>query len=714
MGRQGRWRPTLKQTIGVVLAGMILLTAAVLTATSYLSTRRTLLEFSRDLIRQNADVVREQVEGFLRPARSAAELALALVESGMVEADDPHSIERYYFDFLRVQKTVEMLNWGDEHGNFVMVKRQPDESLSTKIVAIGVDGTRKVTWRHRNPGAALEPPREEVDDSSDVYDPRNRPWYQGAVADGGLYWTGVYVFHSDQMPGVTVAVPRLDATGRVLGVLSVDIGLKEMSTFLHDRIRVGKSGQAFLMDGDLRLIAVKDVDQLVMADAGTRRLRHLAESAAPEIRALATRDEARAYFHRVFAAPSGTEVEARTIRYSAGGRDFVATLMPIRVGEKRRWIAGVVAPEDEFLAGARRANLRALATAIAFALVALIIGVFLARMIARSLEVLVSESSRVRNMEIDSTPASSRFREVNEVLTAFEGMKTGLRAFQKFVPVKLVRSLIEQQRDVALGGEPRTLTIFFSDIRDFSRISEQLEPAELAESLAVYLSTITQCIASRHGTVDKYIGDAVMAFWGAPQEVPDHANQACAAALDAQAQLRAMRRDNPALPDFFTRIGVHTAEVVVGNFGSDDRLNYTVLGDGVNLASRLEGVNKFFGTEILISEATRDRVADRFVTRRIGLVGVKGREQPCVTYELIGLHADADADATIESVIAHYEDGLTRYLARDWSGAVAAFEAVLALAPGDGPSRVLLDLSRAYLAEPPADDWTGVISIETK
>jgi len=712
MGRQGRWRPTLKQTIGVVLAGMILLTAAVLTATSYLSTRRTLLEFSRDLIRQNAEVVREQVAGFLRPARSAAELALALVESGMVEADDPRSIESYFFDFLRVQKTVEMLNWGDEHGNFVMVKRQPDGSLSTKIVSVGTDGARNVTWRHREPGAALEPPREEVADSSDVYDPRTRPWYRGAVGEGGLYWTGVYVFHTDQMPGVTAAVARRDAGGVVVGVLSVDIGLKEMSSFLHDRIRVGKSGQAFLMDSDLRLIAVKDVDQLVMDDGGSRRLRHLAESADPEIRALAARDEVRSYFQRVFTGSSGTEVQARTIRYSAAGRDFVATLMPIRVGEKRRWIAGVVAPEDEFLAGAKRANLRALATAIAFALVALVIGVFLARMIARSLEVLVSESSRVRNMEIDSTPASSRFREVDEVLTAFEGMKTGLRAFQKFVPVKLVRSLIEQQQDVALGGEPRTLTIFFSDIRDFSRISEQLEPTELAESLAVYLSTITHCIVSRRGTVDKFIGDAVMAFWGAPQEVPDHAGQACGAALDAQVKLRAMRRDNPSLPDFFTRIGVHTAEVVVGNFGSDDRLNYTVLGDGVNLASRLEGVNKFFGTQILISEATRERVSDRFLTRRIGLVSVKGREQPCVTYELIGL--SDSADATVDAVIAHYEEGLTRYLARDWSGAVDAFEAARVARPDDGPSRVLLDLSRAYLAEPPPDDWTGVISIETK
>lgn len=709
-----RWRPTLRQTIGLVLALMILLTAGALTTTSYLTTRGTLLGFSRELIRQNAEVVREQVDGFLRPARSAAELTLALVESGMVSVDDRHSIERYFHEFLTVQPTVEMLNWGDERGNFIMVKRQPDGSLSTKVVSIAEDGTRRVVWRHRDPGGPLEPPREEVEDPTDPYDPRGRAWYRGALEDRALHWTGVYVFHSDQMPGVTAAVPRYGADGRLLGVLSVDIGLVQMSHFLRDRIRVGKSGQAFLLDEKAQLIAVKEVDQLTVAgeQGAATRLRQIEESPVPEIAALARQAACADFLKVAFTAAKGAHIEARTVRYEVDGRDYVATLIPIQVGENRRWVAGVVAQEDEFLASAKRANIRALVTAIGFAIIALIIGVLLARMIARSLNLLVSESARVRNMDIDAVGAHSRFRELDEVLSAFEGMKTGLRAFQKYVPVRLVRSLIEQDKDATLGGEPRTLTIFFSDIRDFSRISESLTPTELAESLEVYLSAVTRRIVERQGTVDKYIGDAVMAFWGAPQPVPDHAVQACLAAFEALNDVRGLRDTDPDLPDFFTRIGLHTAEVVVGNFGSDDRLSYTILGDGVNLASRLEGVNKHFGTQILISEATQQLIVDHFVTRRIGLIAVKGREQVCVTYELFG--PNGCADDVLQAVIRHYERALDHYLAREWPGAISELDRALEARPDDGPSLVLIELARRYDADPPDDDWTGVISIESK
>ncbi len=715
MARNLRWRPTLKQTIGVVLAGMILVTAGVLTVTSYLSTRGSLLQFSRDLIAQNATLVREQVNGFLRPARSASALALSLVDSGMVEVENPRSVERYFFNFLSVQQNVAMLNYGDQRGDFVMVKRQPDNSLSTKIITVADDGTRRVVWRHRDPGGPLEPPREEVVDPADSYDPRTRPWYQGAVRERALYWTGVYVFHTDRQPGVTAAVPRLDDRGQVLGVLSVDIGLVQMSHFLRENIRVGKSGQAFLLDQQSQLIAIRDPEALTVADPGAgatgERLRKLADSPTPEIAALADSATSRDYFARVFAA-DGELPGPRTVRYEVGGRAYVATLIPIEVSASRSWIAGVVALEDEFLATAKRANLRALVTAVIFALIALGVGIVLARMIARSLTVLVTESSRVRNLEIDQSAGASRFREVDEVLRAFEGMKTGLRAFQKYVPVKLVRTLLEQEQDPSLGGEPRTLTIFFSDIRSFTTISENLEPLTLARNLGQYMSAVTQRILERHGTVDKYIGDAVMAFWGAPQSVPDHARQACLAAFEALNDVRELKTGNPEFPSFFTRIGIHTADVVVGNFGSSERLAYTILGDGVNLANRLEGVNKAFGTQILISESTYELVKDEFDTRRIGLVAVKGREQPCVAYELLG--PAGTADPVLRRTIDHYETGLARYLARDFEAAIPEFEAVLASTPDDLAAQRLLASCRELLAHPPGPDWSGVIAMDTK
>jgi len=201
---------------------------------------------------------------------------------------------------------------------------------------------------------------------------------------------------------------------------------------------------------------------------------------------------------------------------------------------------------------------------------------------------------------------------------------------------------------------------------------------------------MTQIVLDEMGYLDKFIGDAVMAFWNAPQPVEDHAVQACWSAIEALRDVQAIRKRHPELPDFFTRIGIHTADVVVGNFGSEDRLDYTVMGDGVNLASRLEGVNKAFGTQILISEETYKLVKDEFETRRIGLVAVKGRGKPCAIYELIG--PPGTMGETKRQALQIYDEGLTRYLERDWREAIAKFEAVLEIRPNDGAAKRLLKI----------------------
>jgi adenylate cyclase len=301
---------------------------------------------------------------------------------------------------------------------------------------------------------------------------------------------------------------------------------------------------------------------------------------------------------------------------------------------------------------------------------------------------------------------------VDDVLGSFESMKVGLRAFQKYVPVRLVRQLLEGRQEPALGGEVRTLTILFSDIKGFTSISERLAPLELARQLGDYLSVVTRRIQDRQGTVDKYIGDAVMAFWGAPHEVPDHAFHACAAILEALADLERQAAEKPFLKEFHTRIGIHTASVVVGNFGCEDRLNYTVIGDGVNLASRLEGLNKVFGTQVMLSEDTAALVSDRFVTRRLAQVAVVGRTRPVTVSELIGEASSVTEERRV--VVRMYEEALDLYHRRDFSGALGRLEELLALAPEDAPSAWLAGRCRICLESPLPPAWTGVITMEGK
>jgi adenylate cyclase len=280
------------------------------------------------------------------------------------------------------------------------------------------------------------------------------------------------------------------------------------------------------------------------------------------------------------------------------------------------------------------------------------------------------------------------------------------------VPRDLVRSVLASGREARLEGEVRELTVFFSDIAGFTTLAETRTPRELVELLGGYLDEVTTIIADEQGTVDKFLGDGVMAFWNAPADTPGHAALACEAAIRIQRRLVAADFAGTTLT---TRIGLATGEVLVGNIGSHERMNYTVMGDVVNLASRLEALNKQYGTGIMIAESTYRAAADRVVARPVDVVAVKGKHRAVRVYELLGLAGDTGADIDAARRLAQQcEDGLDRYLARDFTAAAAAFEAVLARFPDDGPATRFVARCRACLAQPPPDGWDGVFHATEK
>lgn len=282
------------------------------------------------------------------------------------------------------------------------------------------------------------------------------------------------------------------------------------------------------------------------------------------------------------------------------------------------------------------------------------------------------------------------------------------------------RYLGEDVMDIALQdpdklnrGEKREMTVLFSDIRGFTSLSEHMSPEKLADFINQYLSPMTQIVFDEKGTLDKYIGDAVMAFWNAPLDQPDHALRACRAAvhmLERLEELKAQWRKE-GLPELEIGIGINTGQMVVGNMGSDVRVDYTVLGDAVNLGSRLEGTNKEYDTRIIISEWTRAAVKDGIVTRRLGAVRVKGKKLPVGIFELRGLGTASETDA---KAIAAFEAGLVAWTTRRFDDAHARFSEVLALWPNDSPSRDYLSEIDAFRDSPPAGDWDGVVSLKTK
>jgi adenylate cyclase len=296
-----------------------------------------------------------------------------------------------------------------------------------------------------------------------------------------------------------------------------------------------------------------------------------------------------------------------------------------------------------------------------------------------------------------------------------EGQKRYIKsAFSRYLAPAVIEKIIESPKALELGGEEQTISIFFSDIAKFSTISEKLTPPELVQLLNEYLSEMTNIILSHNGTVDKYIGDAIMAFYGAPLPYEDHARRCCMAAIDMKKKLKDMQdswRDQNR--DILkVRMGMNTGKAVVGNMGSNTQMGYTAMGDAVNLASRLEGVNKVYSTYAIISGSTYEHVKDIVDVRKLDTIRVMGKEEPIVIYELLG-EKDKLPDK-MYGMIEKYNKALDSFAKWEWKNAISFFQQGLKIVKDDGPSLYYIDRCEKYIRRPPSKDWDGVYKMTSK
>ncbi len=290
-----------------------------------------------------------------------------------------------------------------------------------------------------------------------------------------------------------------------------------------------------------------------------------------------------------------------------------------------------------------------------------------------------------------------------------------LRAvFDRYMAPDVVEEIMRNPEEIRLGGEKRELTVSFSDVAGFTTISERLPPEELVELLNEYLSAMTDIIMKHRGNVNKYLGDGIMAIFGAPRGEPNHATLACLAALESQAKLSQLREawNAKGYPDISARIGINSGPLVVGNVGSQARMEYTVMGDSVNLASRLEGANKYYGTAVLLGSRTYELAKNDIETREVDRLRVKGKKEPVVVYELLGVKGALTPDRV--RLVETYRDGLALYKQRDFAAAKQRFDAALDVDRRDGPSEVYRERAAAYLTNPPPADWDGVYELTSK
>jgi adenylate cyclase len=461
-----------------------------------------------------------------------------------------------------------------------------------------------------------------------TYDPRARPFYQDALArPDAVALSDVYAFASTGNPGITISRVIRTRTGEIIGAAGADFTIDNISGFLRS-LAPSEHGVTLIVDDRNRIVAYPGGNQLIGATAGRIGDPALASALAG---------------HTYTGAPA-------RIVYNPGGAEYSASFTPFPASFGKRWELMIVVPTDDFVGSLKRTTREVLVIGLGVLIVGIIGIRLLSKGLTRPIEVLIAEAERIRRLELEGeikTPRAA-VREVVQLIDAVRTMKAALHSFALFVPRTLVHDLLSSGRTLERGGENRVVTVLFTDLVSFSTLAESVSAADLAARTSDYLEDVTQEVIRYRGTIDKYIGDAVMALWNAPVFDEDHIAHACYAALHAQMRLERSNRRWVAdgWPPIAMRIGIHTNDVVVGIIGSTEHMSYTALGDGVNIASRLEGINKIYGTQICVSHTIYKAVSHRFLMRPLDYVAVKGRKEPIVVYELMAALDDPDAAPT--------------------------------------------------------------------
>ncbi|WP_249693486.1 adenylate/guanylate cyclase domain-containing protein [Stappia sp. WLB 29] len=483
------------------------------------------------------------------------------------------------------------------------------------------DGTRRSAWRFLSADGREISRREQ---GVTRFDPRRRPWYREAVAASGRPVTvGPYTMATTGELGLTIAVEAPDEPGAVVGA---DLLLQTLSDLLS-REAVSPRASGYVFDEAGRLIVHSDPAMMAaLLPQLSSRSRHTAVSLDDPLLPL-------------LLPRLGPDTVSGLHRIEAGGETYLLALEPVRgAAELAGTVVAVAAPLSDFTAESRLLLARALIVSVSLIVMGVLSALLVARLVSRSLTQLADDAARIGDLDLETRPlVSSLVAEINTLAGALATARTAIASFALYVPRELVRKVVAAGRQDPASAERRDVTVLFTDIRDFTTLSEQHAPEEVVALLSDYFELLNRIVEAHDGVIVQYLGDAVCAMWNAPESNPDHVADACRCTLALVAAVDALNAGNRAAgrPELATRFGLHTGIAVVGSVGASTRRQYTAIGDTINVASRLEGMNKEFGTTVLTSEAVRAAAGDEaFAFRPLGSARAKGRAAEIAVYEL--------------------------------------------------------------------------------
>ena len=658
------------------------------------------------LNRQIVGSVQHEVRATLNDAWSVQEAVQSIFFQEAIKPTDEAKREFIFLALLRSHPTLSWIAIGFPDGGFfgalraaddefdmVEVKRNPETGVRQQRVDTYTPEPGDVLFR----GRAITP--------SD-YETTAQTWFQRAVAENGPGWSMLSHLPYRDRAAIATSTPiviDLDFSG----VLAVVVELERLSQFLGG-LQVGKTGTVVLLNRNGQIVASA-------ARAAIERQR-LGEMPVPG--ALA-RDHPMLGSVAAVLDRKGVSLadlqETRQLQTTGpiDGKDYFVTFSPLKFNG---WVVATVIPADDFLASIRRNVMMLLIALAGLTLLIAAMAILSAnRLVAAPLLRIAGQLKHIEKFQLERVGRlASPLRELDDLSAALLQMSRGLASFQKYMPTELVRTLVSRGIEARPGGHQQTLTVLFTDLAGYTGISERLGD-RVVPLLAEYLEVVSAAVLGRGGTIDKFIGDGVMALWGAPVPNERHALDACAAALECQRLLAAQRAaaEHSGGTLLWMRIGINTGRMLVGNIGSSERLSYTVIGDPVNVASRLEPLGKLYGVDIIIGVETRVAAGDAIIVRRLDRVAVYGRSGGLAIYELLDLAEDAETP--IPEWVRTYEAALAAYEGRCWSEAIRLFEATAVIRGlADRPSEILIERCRSCLGDPPPSDWIPISVLESK
>jgi adenylate cyclase len=652
---------------------------------------------SLELMNRVSSSVYDTVVSEIENVKNETAYSARLVQTGALNYQNLNDILAATYSLVMIKgkslPSITSVAWSDESGNFVQSQKQIDGSSTSNIINRFLSPvTSTVINRSANNVITTAVYTKDI-----IFDPRKRFWYTDArdlktTAVSDIYQ---YIYYGVKYWGITISSPSYTMDGKFRGVFAIQMGMNFLKNFLEN-IKYTGHGKVFIVTDSGNLIAFPHLaafDKQALVD-----IHHTSFPWVSQSFDLYKKNGKKEFI------------------FNQDNKTYVATYHTIPQVGLHNWLIGVVVPESDFIGELITTNY----ITIAVSFIILLLGIYLVSMIitriVRPMNQLADETEHIKKFELnEDIHIQSRIKEVMLLTNALSAMKKSLRSFQKYVPATLVRQIIDAGEDAHVGGAKKQVAILFSDIQDFTSIVEYEEPEEIMSRLCEYFDVISNVILQERGTIDKYIGDSIMVFWGAPLSEANPAYQAAKAALRCIKKVTELNLNwqQQGKAVFVTRFGLHIGNAVVGNLGSSERLNYTAIGSSINTASRLEGANKFYGTSIIVSENMYHMIRHEFILRMIDCVALKGQAETGFIYELLAEKGELLSFDVVEYNLL-FSQGFKAYQHKQWDVAINFFQQCLIIYSDDTVAKIFIDRCEFFKVTPADDGWNGVYYINNK